>query len=240
MSYSTVHVARPFVPPGRRRQPVLPVRNRFVPAVTRSRVVRFRGRTINLQTPAQVDGLGFSLRPPRWARKTLRSVTRAVRSGVAIAASAAIPGGGLIFGSRRAPRWLRAPKGVRPFVRTAAKVQLAAGAVIAAGMLAPAILPGLTKLAPLVTQLLPKSGGSSSSGETVYPAAGSSGGGEGYSYGGGGEGGGGGGGAADPVMDQQSEEAGPAVTPTQAGGGALVIGGLALLAVMASRRRRRG
>lgn len=180
----------------------------------------------------QPQGLGFSLKPPRFARKAVRGVGRVVRSGAAIAASSLIPGAGLVIGSRKAPRFLRAPGGVRKFVRTAAKVQIAAGAVIAAGLFA----PELAQLLPLAQKFLPKGGAGS-------PGSGGGGGGadgSGWPGPGGGDGGGGGGGGSESgsaPMDQQEDSGAPAPT-TQAGGGALLAGGLGLLALIAISRRR--
>jgi hypothetical protein len=213
--------ARRFLPPR-------PLR-RFIP---RSRRAHYR--------TARLDGLGLSFKPPRFARKAVRSVGRVVRSGAAIAASSFIPGGGLLIGSRKAPRFLRAPKGVRPFVRTAAKVQLAAGAVIAAAVLAPAVLPallpGAMKLLPFAAKFLPKS--STSSPGPSAPSAD-----YGPGYGGGGDAGGGGtpmdsGGGAPASMDTPNE-VNPEPAPAAAGGGALAIGALLLGGFLLARRSTR-
>lgn len=232
MSYVPARSRMPARALPMRRAPSATARSIYAAPRPRARVIRYRGRSVNLQTPAQVDGLGFSLRPPKWARKAARSVGRVVRSGAAIAAGTFIPGAGLLIGSRKAPRWLRAPKGVRKYVRTAAKVQLVAAGVVAAGVLAPALFPGALKVLPLAAQFLPKGGTSAPAGGSGEPGYSYSGGGE---SGGAGEGGGGGGGSfdADATSTVDPEQ------PAAAGGGALAIGALILGGLLLARRSTR-
>lgn len=184
--------------------------------------------------PHQLAGLGRSLKPPRFARKAARAVGRVVRSGAAITLTTLVPGAGLVIGSRKAPRFLRAPKGVRPFVRTVSKVELAAGAVAAAAIFAPELLPAAGKLLPFVARFLPTKGSTSPG-----PTASSTDYGPGYG-GGGGDGSGGsagGGGSVDADPGAPTVDAEPA--PAAAGGGALAIGALILGGLLLARHSTR-
>lgn len=221
--------------------PLSLVRGRAAAAAPSARAV-FGSRAPRRRYRAPMEsGLGLSLKPPKWAR---RFASRVIAPAAAVAASTLIPGGGLIFGSRRAPRFLRAPKSVRPFLRTAAKVQLAAGAAIATGMLAPQLAPAIFKFgAGLFKGQAPTTSGDTSPtrpGDPYFPAPTEDG------------GGGGGGGGGEPPMEQapppmEAETPEPegepgAKAPARAGVPfPLILAGLVLAGIAASKlgRRRR-
>jgi len=196
-------------------------------------------------------GLGkFSwkrLKPPKIIRKAVAAVVKKVAPVVAVVASGAIPGAGFITGSRKAPRFLRAPGSVRPLIRTLAKVQLASAAVIGGGLVAAPLLatagPGLVTLGK---RLMRGAGGavgpsyetpgiSPDLGPTQEAAPQFS---ASPSFAAGPEGGGGGGGGEEPgAPDQTGLRTALEAAPT----GMLIIGALVLgaLALGVTRKLRR-
>lgn len=230
MSYQRTPVrqapARPIIRSSEPRLRHFSSRQNRLAMTVRSRLVR---------SPAQLQGLGLSFKPPKFARRAARAVGRAVSSGAAVAAGSLIPGSGLVIGSRRAPRFIRAPKGVRRYVRTAAKVQLATGAVVAAGLLAPTILPAAAGLVPFVKKYLPGATSAIRSASSVTSTDY----GPGYGAPGGGDAGGGGGDSPAPPQDQTQDET-DTTPPTQAGGAGLAIGALLIGGVLLMGGNRKG